>query len=460
MVKQEPGWTQRGPGTYTDDSSTTDSDCASRSMTPLARIDARAAFVGMRTPFTIADALALHILRQDRRYRNLPCRKVEHATTEACDAECTAVIGNGELSLPAQEAETFNLNQAVLQHSYTNDNMKLSSAGLAYAYCYMEVVRQKAQRTVYTMRDRGIKIGLRTEKQMTHDVQHVYEATVEVGDEVYWSAVLTGHDVKLKYPTAQKEDLLARVQEISLELKFDTTVERSPEEQPDENVVADAVASDENFVNSSISAARAIGVEFDKVVDWFFEEWFPLQNNFWKAINARLQVHGSGAIMILLDAPIKNGSWTYSILEKQVRERWKNLDRRPFEESPLNYPIIVHVMENWTLKVVILEGTEDKATHTRVAFPTNWPLEGEALSPQFTVPGLLSISPSRDSAVTNKLMAAYTLGVLVLQGACANYTAWKPTKEHMVQVKKLCTIHHVRQETHQAAHAAVGRNAE
>lgn len=82
--------------------------------------------------------------------------------------------------------------------------MKLSSAGLAYAYCYMEVVRQKAQRTVYTMRDRGIKIGLRTEKQMTHDVQHVYEATVEVGDEVYWSAVLTGHDVKLKYPTAQK----------------------------------------------------------------------------------------------------------------------------------------------------------------------------------------------------------------------------------------------------------------
>lgn len=82
--------------------------------------------------------------------------------------------------------------------------MKLTSAGSAFAYCYTEVVRQRAESTAESMRQRGIKIGPRTEKQMTHDVQHVYEATVEVVDAVYWSTVLKALDSKLRYPTSQK----------------------------------------------------------------------------------------------------------------------------------------------------------------------------------------------------------------------------------------------------------------
>lgn len=83
------------------------------------------------------------------------------------------------------------------------------------------------------------------------------------------------------------------------------------------------------------------------------------------SIVREFQVHRSGAMLILLDAPIKDGSWTYSMLETQVRERWRNKDGTPFEESPLNYPIVICVTQDWMLKVVILEGTEDKATHTK-----------------------------------------------------------------------------------------------
>lgn len=68
------------------------------------------------------------------------------------------------------------------------------------------------------------------------------------------------------------------------------SLEQRTEEQQDENSVNAAVAADDNFVASAVAAARAIGAEFDKVVGWFFDEWFPLQNNFWKAINARLLV--------------------------------------------------------------------------------------------------------------------------------------------------------------------------
>lgn len=82
--------------------------------------------------------------------------------------------------------------------------MKLTSAGLAFAHCYREVVEQKSESTVESLMQKGINIKPRNELQLKHDVQHVYEATVEVVDAVYWSTVLPGLDPKLKYPTAQK----------------------------------------------------------------------------------------------------------------------------------------------------------------------------------------------------------------------------------------------------------------
>ncbi|KAH7710074.1 hypothetical protein AAVH_22652 [Aphelenchoides avenae] len=134
--------------------------------------------------------------------------------------------------------------------------------------------------------------------------------------------------------------------------------------------------------------------------------------------------------MVLLNAMIKNSSWTYSVLEARVAKL------EDFAGDVLTAPIIIHLTETYALKVVCLKGTVVRATGRRFVFPTEWSKNGAILSQQLDIPGLVSVAHSRDFAIASTLIAAYGLAIKALQHAVPNEN-FEPTG---IQRQKVHTI--------------------
>lgn len=68
----------------------------------------------------------------------------------------------------------------------------------------MDKVLNRVRRTVDDIRARVPNVPNRTPKQLRHDIEHIFEATVEVVDTEYWRRALPFVEATLKYPTPQK----------------------------------------------------------------------------------------------------------------------------------------------------------------------------------------------------------------------------------------------------------------
>ncbi|KAI1713802.1 hypothetical protein Ddc_11694 [Ditylenchus destructor] len=282
---------------------------------------------------------------------------------------------------------------------------KLTCAGTAYALCCVKDLEKRVQ----------AKFPKYTMKLLHMDIAHIYQATVEVVDAEYWRIALPSLALELKHTNAQKEDFLIRVREISEMLPGGISdLEKEVVENGEENP-----ATFHSIVADSIDL---IGLEYEHIVDWFFNEWFDINTNCWIGLDYGYKIHYAGVIMFIQPTPINYYNW--SVLEAYIKKL------RDFEENAISLPMVVHLTETSAVKLVILKGTEIRATGQKFLLPLEWKVNSSVM------PGIVSIAHSRDHAIAESFESAYNLAMKALQKLCKD-TDLTPRKENIDYVKKL-----------------------
>ncbi|KAI1713806.1 hypothetical protein Ddc_11698 [Ditylenchus destructor] len=326
--------------------------------------------------FSVADALALYLLRKYENYELIEFNE---------NVQVTLSIRNGNLHASNSDVSHYKEKLETAEKALNNDilrsQQKLTSAGMVYALYCVKDLQSKIKG----------KFAKRTVDQVAHDISHLYEGTVEVVDLVYWESVLPYMNVELKYVTPQKEYFLSQVREIAKVLK--------------ENVkTGDFIACVEMAIDS-------IGQEFEYVLTWLFDEWISITNYFFIAMCSRKSVHDSGMILPLL-VSIKRTDWTYFLFDEFLK---KSSVQSKFQGSILKAPIFIHLTENNKAKLICFTHTIVAESEKRFLLPSEWTIEGSDLSQIISVPGIISVAHSRDYAITNSFESAYNLAIKALK---------------------------------------------
>ncbi|KAH7710075.1 hypothetical protein AAVH_22653 [Aphelenchoides avenae] len=217
-----------------------------------------------RQQFTISDALAVYFLRKDARFHGLFCMDTHDAVPE----RVIAAVTNGELRISAsgQDRPLF-VYEKQLKDRYLKlggGYLKLSSAGSAFGFCLATPLER-------TIRE---KFPRRTDKQISGDVRHIYQAVVEVVDTENCRALqlLEARTELSQCAEGNIVDLLERVKEIADFLK---------------QKIGQRGLTNDGFVAIAEETIRLIGIEYENVLDWFLDEGLPTWNNLWAALNDR-----------------------------------------------------------------------------------------------------------------------------------------------------------------------------
>ncbi|KAI1703945.1 hypothetical protein DdX_14560 [Ditylenchus destructor] len=431
-----------------------------------------------RDQFTVSDALALYMLRKhddEWELQEIIGDDVSELDMYIRDGNIcinTSKEGREEVLTKAQTkltAAVAHLKTDILQ---LRPVAKLTPAGVAYALSCVADLEAEI---------RGI-FAETTEKALRMDISFIYEATVEVVDTEYWHAALPSLSLELKYPTSQKEDFLVRVREISelLSNRISALGNEIIENGAENGAQNDAENGDKNgaengakngakngdkngaengakngaengagngavngvgnaatFLSIAEDTINLIGLEYENVVNWFFCEWVAINYNVWHGLNNRFKTHHTGVIMFIQPTRINNDTWTHSIMMDYIKKL------RDFQESPLSFPIMVHLSRLTThlteasaVKLMILKGTVVRATGQRFLLPTEWNVNGSVLSSEIEVPGIISIAHSRDHAITETFESAYNLAIKALKKS-SEATDWTPTDQNIVNMKRV-----------------------